>query len=359
MSNDTKPLVYGGSVLVQYGPPVGQPETVTIKEGDTLMVTTVGAPPPPPPPPPPPVTTNILGVDFAALPQTGAAWDRMKAAAGSLGAVTLTDTAGAKNGALLAAAFVAAATSDGTLKTKIVAVCKAALNGSHARTLEQARNLAPIAIALDAIGSIALDPELKRERDFKASDQGSVIDCHKKRPNNWGSASGLARIAVSAHLKDSADLAEAVKVHRGWLGDRAAYAGFAYGDMSWQADSSKPVGVNPKGATKSGVNIDGVLPDDQRRASAFPAYVNENYVWQALGEASGTQFILRASGYPDCFAWSDAALARAYANRAAHAYGCSGDDGWQYAAASAHGVTISHTGEAPGKSFGWADWLYG
>jgi hypothetical protein len=325
----------------------------------TLVVVGSTAVTPTPTPTPTPTGKNILGVDFLARPRTGAAWDRMLAASKNLGPVTLTDTGGAANGELLAAAFVAAATSDGTLKNKIVAICKAALNGGHARTLEQARNLAPIAIALDVIGSVALDPELKRERDYVADSQGSVVNCHRKRPNNWGTASGLARIAVSAHLKDTVDLADAVKVHKGWLGDRTAYAGFTYGSLSWQADQAHPVGINPKSAVKSNEVIDGVLPDDQRRANAFPTWVNENYVWQALGEASGTQFILRASGYPDVFGWSDAAIARAYARYAAHNYGCSGDDGWQYAAAKAHGVTITHSGEAPGKSFGWVDFLYG
>lgn len=323
-------------------------------------------PPPPPPvdpppvdPPPPATGGNVLGVDFTKRPRTGSAWNRMVAASKSLGPVTLTDTGGANNGELLAAAFVAAATGDAAMRTAVIARCEAALNGSHARTLEQARNLAPIAIALSALGEHGLDAELRRERDFKADSQGSVIDCHKVRPNNWGTCSGLARIAVSAHIGDSADLVAAVQVHKGWLGDRSAYAGFKYGDLSWQADPSKPVGINPKGATKSGTVIDGVLPDDQRRAAAFPDWSNENYVWQALGEIAATQAILRHNGYGDVLFWSDSAVQRAYALYASRGYGCSGDDGWQYAAAYHYGVTLQHDGYAPGKSFGWFDWLYG
>lgn len=327
-----------------------------------------GDPPPDPtpdptdPPQPPTYQGNILGVDFRARPRTGDAWDRMVGASKGLSSVTLTDTGGAFNGELLAAAFVAAATDDNQLRSAVLMHCLEALNGGHARTLEQARNLAPIAIALDAIGDHSLDSILRRERDFKAASQGSVIDCHGERPNNWGTCSGLARIAVDAHIGDKADLVQAVAVHRGWLGDRSAYAGFDYGDTSWQADPARPVGINPKGAVKMAAGrseiVDGVLPDDQRRASPFPVWTNENYVWQALGEAAGTQFILRASGYPDVFSWSDAAVARAYARYAAHDYGCSGDDGWQYAAAAAHGVTIRTSSYSPGKSFGWADWLY-
>jgi hypothetical protein len=39
-------------------------------------------------------------------------------------------------------------------------------------------------------------------------------------------------------------------------------AGFKFGDLHWQADPSKPVAINPKGATKNGHLIDGVLADD-------------------------------------------------------------------------------------------------
>lgn len=315
--------------------------------------------PPPPPPDPQPSGDNILGVDFASRPRSGPAWDRMLAASKNLGPVTLADTSGTNNGELLAAAFVAAATGDGALRTAVLARCEAALNGAHYRTLEQARNLAPIAIAINVLGEHGLDGELRRERDYKAESQGSVIDCHRKRPNNWGTAAGLARIAVSAHLGDTADVVAAVAVHRGYLGDRAAYAGFSYGDTSWQADPSKPVGINPGPATRSGISIDGVLPDDQRRGGSFPKWTNQNYVWQALGELAGTQYILRAIGYPDVFDWSDGAVKRAYALYAAKGYGCSGDDGWQYKAALDRGVTIEHDGYEPGKSFGWADWLYG
>lgn len=352
MTNITIP--FGNAVVIRNGGATVD-HVYDLEPG--VGVTVVAGAKPIDPPPPVPSGNNILGVDFAKRPQSGGAWDAMVSASKSAGAVSLTATDGHGEGNLLALAFWAAATNSPTGKAKVVSICRAALNGAHSRTLEQARNLAPIAIALDVIGDHSLDADLKRERDYKASDQGSVIDCHGKRPNNWGTCAGLARIAVSAHLKDTADLAKAVTIHKGWLGDRSAYAGFAYGDMSWQFDSSRPVGINPKGAVKSGTNIDGVLPDDQRRASAFPSYTNENYVWQALGEVAATQFILRASGYPDVFSWSDDAVKRAYANRAAHHFGVTGDDGWQVAAAKVRGVTISGSG-GPGKSFGWADFLY-
>ena len=62
-----------------------------------------------------------------------------------------------------------------------------------------------------------------------------------------------------------------------------AAAGFEYGDLSWQADPTKPVGINPVGAKRDGHSIDGVLPDDQRRSGGFVwPPTKENYVWEAL-----------------------------------------------------------------------------
>src|SRR6185295_5158219 len=142
-------------------------------------------------------------------------------------------------------------------------------------------------------------------------DGKTLISTHDVRPNNWGTHAGASRVAADLYLGDKADLAKAAQVFKGWLGDRTAYAGFTYGDTSWQADPSKPVGINPKGATKSGHNIDGVLPDDQRRAGGFtwPA-PSENYVWEALQGALAQAVILDRAGYA-AFEWQDQALLRA------------------------------------------------
>src|SRR6185436_3561741 len=114
-------------------------------------------------------------------------------------------------------------------------------------------------------------------------DGQTLRSTHEKRPNNWGTHAGASRAAVAVYLGDQAELDRCAQVFKGWLRDRSAYAGFEYGDVSWQADPSHPVGINPRGATKSGHNIDGVLPDDQRRAGGFTwPPPKENYVWEAL-----------------------------------------------------------------------------
>lgn len=333
--------------------------------------TTTATPPPPPPvepPPPPSGATNLFGVDFTARPRSGPEFERMKAAAKGLRALSMNsvDGNGGANGSLLAAAYLAAATGDADLKGAVVKVIADAMapTAKRGRTLEQARNLAPFALALGALDEHALDAMLKAERDRVMPSQGSVRDCQRKRPNNWGTCSGLARVAVDAHIGDLDDLADAAKVFLGWVGDRSAYTGFTYGSLDWQANPTQPVGINWAGAKRGSVLVDGILPDDQRRQSEhgskprFPVYACENYVWQAAGEVFMTALILRANGYPDVFTWADHALQRMYVSLAAHDCEASGDDAWQYANAQMVGVTISHDGYAPGKSAGWTDWLY-
>ena len=50
---------------------------------------------------------------------------------------------------------------------------------------------------------------------------------------------------MAVYLGDATELANTAQVFKGYLGDRASYADFKYGDLSWQADPSKPVGINP------------------------------------------------------------------------------------------------------------------
>src|SRR6185436_14481892 len=50
--------------------------------------------------------------------------------------------------------------------------------------------------------------------------------------------------------------------------------------MTWHVDESNPRIYNPAGAIKSGVNIDGVIPDDMRRGGGFANPPNfTGYAW--------------------------------------------------------------------------------
>jgi hypothetical protein len=222
-------------------------------------------------------------------------------------------------------------------------------------------------VAADLIDyqSPIFDAELRRL--LTASTSGgpaNLIACQKQRPNNWGMHATASIVAVYAYLGDKAGLDSAANIFKGWLGDRSAYAGFTYGELDWQADPSKPVGVNPKGATKQGHSIDGALPDDMRRGGGFawppPGGDGRMYSWEALQGATVAAQLLSRAGY-DAWNWSDKALLRA----ATWLYDVakwppSGDDGWQpWLINAAYGSNFPAIANAsPGKNMGFTAWTH-
>ena len=148
---------------------------------------------------------------------------------------------------------------------------------------------------------------------------------------------------------------------RGWLGDRSQYSGFKFGDMSWQADPANPVGIDKKGALIQGKNVDGVVPDDQRRSGGFVwPPPKENYVWAALGSAFVEAELLYRAGYPDVYAWSDSALLRAITwLNTVDGFPAQGDDGWvPWLANAAYGTAYPAPARTSGKAMGWTDWTH-
>jgi hypothetical protein len=161
------------------------------------------------------------------------------------------------------------------------------------RTLALGRNLIGYVLAADLVGLPATEDA--RFRTWlqtcltETLDGKTLKSCHEERPNNWGTHAGASRVAAALYLGDTAQVERCAQVFKGWLGDRASYAGFDYGDLSWQADPSKPVGINPRGAMIQGHSVDGVLPDDQRRAGGFTwPPPKENYVWEAMQGVLGS-----------------------------------------------------------------------
>ena len=189
-------------------------------------------------------------------------------------------------------------------------------------------------------------------------DGKTLQSTHDDRPNNWGTMAGGSRAAVAVYLGDQAELARTAQVFKGYLGDRASYAGFDYGDLSWQADPSKPVGINPKGAMKDGHSIDGAIPDDMRRGGTFhwpPA--STGYPWEALQGVMVQAEILGRAGY-DTWQWQDQAVLRSVKFLYDIGWKPSGDDQWQPFLIDAHYGTnyASNAGASGGKIMGWTAW---
>ena len=149
----------------------------------------------------------------------------------------------------------------------------------------------------------------------------SIISGHENRPNNWGTMAGTSRVAIARYLGDDVDLERAADVFRGFLGDRNAYADFDYNELTWQCDEDNPVGINPLGCSKEdedGIprNLDGVIPDDQRRCSGCDdQYIvwpppKENYVWESMQGVAAQAWLLYRAGY-DVWQAEDQAIQRA------------------------------------------------
>lgn len=236
------------------------------------------------------------------------------------------------------------------------------------RTLALARELPAYIIAADLIGLKNFDPRLDaafraklRELREKKLGNRTIVSTHETRPNNWGTHAGACRVAIAVYLNDRADLERSAMIFKAWLGDRSQYTGFKFGELSWQADSTKPVGINPKGARRNGHSIDGVLPDDQRRGGIFAwPPPKENYVYESLQGALVQAVILHRAGY-DVWEWCDRALLRAYQWLYQEAkFPAQGDDEWQiplvnYFYGTDFPVTIP---ARTGKNAGWTDWTH-
>lgn len=344
------------------------PDSGTVPDPD-------GATPPPVDAGPPPVRDGIWisPEEVMALPMSGLAWDQLLDSANmDPGTPDLSDQDQDNNVLILAKALVHVRTGDEAYRTDVRQACMDAMGTEvGGRTLALGRELAAYVIAADLV---VLEPdEDMRFRAFlrmvlTADLSGRTLQStHEDRPNNWGTHAGASRAAVAAYLDDTAELDRTAEVFHGWLGDRTAYAGFSYGELSWQSSASEPRGINPVGATLGGENVDGVIPDDMRRGCPItwpPCYTN--YPWGALEGATVMAEILHRRGYP-AWEWEDRALLRAveFLFRLEERYPGSdwwaaGDDEWQvWLVNHAYGETYPVENPArEGKNMGWTDWTH-
>jgi hypothetical protein len=310
----------------------------------------------------------ISRAELTALPMSGQAWAQLlQVAREPAGRPDLADQKRDTNVRILAKALVQARTGDRTLRYEVIdGVMSAIGTEKGGRTLSLGRKLITYVIAADLV---KLPPD--EDQRFRAwlrdvlnrKLKGRTLrSTHESRPNNWGTHAGASRVAVAAYLGDRREIERAARVFRGWLGDRESYADFEWGSLSWQADRERPVGINPVGATRDGHSIDGVLPDDQRRAGIFTwPPPKENYVYGALQGALAQAVILSRAGF-DVWEWEERALLRAlrWLNEEAN-FPPEGDDVWLLPLYDHFYATNSWNGAPtlPGKNVGWTGWTHG
>ena len=324
-----------------------------------------------------PVTGASVGIwlstaEIQALPMSGTGWSNVKAKAdGSWGSPNLSDLNSDHDVLTLAGALVYVRTGNESYRAKVASAIMSAIGTeSSSRALEISRNIQDYVIAADLINFKAYDAG--REATFRSwlsavrnqqFDGMSIIQSHEKRPNNWGTHAGAARVIIARYLGDTTDLNRAWLVFQGWAGDRSKYAGFSYGDLSWQCNSSAPVGINPVGCVKSGLNIDGVLPDDQRRAGSFTTNPpNENYVWEAMQGATVQAVVLNRAGFPALAASSQAIKRAAVWMYTVNGFPPDGDDTWiPFLLNKVYGTSFATDSGTVGlgKNMSFTDWMTG
>jgi len=367
--------------MTQYTQNLNAGDTITVagigsgtlnvnQSGNTAILSFIAAPEPTPQPSGSTSGIWISQAEIANLPMSGRAWDNLKAkAVGSWGTANLKDLNSNHDVLTLAGALYYARTHDSAMRTKVATAIMSCIGTEvGGRSLEPSRNIVSYVISADLISLETYNAaDNTRFKDWLARvrnetlDGKTIISTHEDRPNNWGTHAGATRVAIARYINDTVDLDKAATVFKGWLGDRAAYHGFDYGDLSWQSDRANPVGINPTNATIQGHNVDGVLPDDQRRGGSFtwPA-PKENYVWEALQGASVQAQLLSRAGY-DVWNWSNKALLRAVTwLYTVNSYPPTGDDVYiPWIINKAYSTSFATvTPVAIGKNMSWTDWTH-
>jgi len=313
--------------------------------------------------------------ELQALPTSGTAWSNLLSAAqvSTCGHPNLSDQEDPVNVCVMAKALVFARTGNATMRLRVVDAIWDIVNSGvyNGRALALGRELITYPLAADLIDLKTYDRALDLRFRAKLAEllitpttdgPVSIVDCHERRPNNWGTHCGASRIAVAAYLGDTTQLARAAKIFKGFVGDRASYASFVYGDLSWQCNPAAPVGINPMGCKIGSSQVGGILPDDQRRGGAFTwPPPKENYVYEALQGVMAQAVILKRAGY-DTFNWENKALLRAFQWLQTQAnFLATGDDNWLPYLVNYYygkGTLPASSPTRPGKSVGWTDWTH-
>lgn len=315
--------------------------------------------------------------EIAALPTSGPAWEQLKTTADEdAGVPDLSDQDTNANVNVLAKALVYARTGEPQYRDDVVAALEViTFNNTEegGRTLALGRELAAYVIAADLINLTNYDPNLDAQFQEKlselltkplegwGSEHKTLQETHELRPNNWGTHAGASRAAVAVYLGDAAELELTARVFHGYLGDLSAYNEFEYGeDLSWQADSELPVGINPAGAVKEGHSIDGAMPEEMRRGGEFHwPPLETGYPWEGLQGALLQADILHRAGYP-AWEWEDKALLRAVQFLYDINWEPEGDDEWiPWLINKMYNTSFTTDAQAqPGKNIGWTSWVY-
>ena len=279
---------------------------------------------PPPPPPSSPATHSsrerlwIAPDELKSLSMSGSAWEAMLAVAeGDLGQADVADQDSTHDTNTLACALAAARTGSAELHGKAMDAITSAIGTEEgARWLAIGRNLGSYVIAADVLGVRSgpiyewLAGFLTRTLTANNTDEQVVAD-------NWSSGSnasaqmGFVTAALCVYTNESTRLASSWEGYRRYCGDRTSPVVEVSNSDVWQLVPSDPVGIQDKGAAKTGCRLDGAIGNDMSRGGddvCSPTWTQ--YPWVGLEGAVPAALVFARAGYP---AWevADAAIRRA------------------------------------------------
>jgi len=320
----------------------------------------------------------ISAEELASLPMSGWAWDDLKKEADAEpDRQPMSKLASDHDTQTLAIGLVYARMGDEYYREKALTEIKWAMGTEEdsAQAVGPCRNVVPYIITADLIDLENYDPAFGAtfrnwidEMRFVIWPDGSMIDEDEERTNNHGRMCGAARAAIAVYLGDQVELDRTATVFAGVLGDQSAYDEFHWKhDLSWQADETNPVGVNPVGAVKQGLSIDGALTEEMRRGGEFQIPpIHTGYPWEALQGILVEAVILERAGYFGVFDWSDRAILRIveFIERLDNQYPddgwwATGDDTWvPWVINDIYGRNFPTQEAHHGKLMAWTDWTH-
>jgi hypothetical protein len=308
------------------------------------------------------------------LPTSGAAWDKMKNAANSnWGSACLYDNNCMHDVNTLAGALVAARTGDAAMRAKAISGLRSAMGSSLSRALELSRGLQTYIIAADILGYHDPAFEAWVRNMITTNVQGhsgvGVLGTATNSPNNWGGHARASLAAAAVYLNDASYMQQVVVAYKAFIGISPS-SKMVYTDTTWHADPSNKAGVNRIGATISGKNVSGALPEDWRRADLNYNWLPTatGYMWEGMQGYVVTAVILARAGQVPFNAGDDAVVrsmdilygtGEAAHNSPVFKNPATGDDTWIPWVVNKYAGTDYPTQPAnPGKNMGWTDWMY-
>jgi hypothetical protein len=305
--------------------------------------------------------------EIAALPTSGGAWDRMnKAANGAWGTPNVNNQDSKTDTNVLAGALVGVRTNNEAMKQRVRDAIKQLVDSHpYDRVLALARELPSYIYAADLVELTPYERDrfelfLAEAADYNMTGHSGANDLRGVAqivPNNWGTMARAAMAAVALYRQDASELASVANAQAAFLGEPVANA-MKFTSTNWHV--SPKVSVNPPGATIQGHNVDGVLPEDQRRTGEFawPA-PKGSYPHEGLQGAVAASYILDRAGALEFNAGAQALIRAERWLVEVNGNPAEGDDlntPWML---NAHGGNFATGATTPGKNIGWMDWLLG